>query len=190
METKQSLFLSIARVGEGTLILLLIPLAGTLLSGDVTWTFSDFFIAGIMLFGTGSAYVVLRRQSGSSRYKLAAGLMLASALFLTWANMAVGIIGSEDNLINLFYFLVVLLLIIGSIVTRFKPRGMAFTLFTTALAQAALIPAALFTGMQSSPGSSVSEIIFLNGLFITLFLLSGILFWQDDENRTSNQSSI
>ena len=188
MNNNNTLPASIAKVAAITLLILLIPFAASLITDEMAWSLYDYILAGVLLFGTGSAYVLISRQSGSVLYKAAVGLALASALFLVFANIGVGIIGSEDNIINLFYFLVVLLLVIGSFIARFQPLGMAYTLFTTALAQAVMIPVALISGMQSAPGSSVMEIILVNGLFITLFMISGILFWQDDKNLKSSQS--
>ena len=188
MNNNNALPASIAKVAAITLLILIIPFTASLITDEMAWSLYDFLLAGVMLFGTGSAYVPISRLSGSVLYKAAVGLGLSSGLFLVSANLAVGIIGSVDNIINLFYFLVVLLLVFGSFIVRFQPRGMAFTLFTTALAQTVMIPVALISGMQSAPGSSVMEIILLNGLFISLFMLSGILFWQDDKNLKSHQS--
>lgn len=176
MDIKNTLIESIAKVAVIVLLILLIPFTASFMTDEMAWSLYDYVLAGVMLFGTGSAYVLLSSQSGSMLYKVAVGLALASALFLAFANIAVGILGSEDNAINLFYFLIVLLLVIGSFIARFQPRGMAVTLFTTALAQALMIPVALIFDMQNAPGSSFMEIILLNGGFVTLFVVSGILF--------------
>lgn len=183
MTKNNTLTASFAKVAAITLLTLFIPFSALFITDEMAWSLYDFILAGVMLFGSGSIFVLISRKSESVLFKSALGLMLASALFLLAANIAVGIIGSEDNTINLFYFLVVVLLVVGSFIARFKPRGMAITLFTTALAQAAMIPVALNSGIQNSPESSVTEIIMINGLFITLFMISGALFWQDDKNR-------
>jgi hypothetical protein len=50
-------------------------------------------------------------------------------------NLAVGVIGTEDDPANLMYVGVLAVGIIGAIIARFRPHGMARTLFATALAQ-------------------------------------------------------
>lgn len=51
-----------------------------------------------------------------------------------------------------------------------------FTLFAMAAKQTLIAMAALFTGMAEVPGSSVYEILAVNGFFITLFVVSAFLF--------------
>ena len=189
MNNKNTLSASFAKVTAISLLILLIPFTASLITDEMAWSLYDFLLAGVMLFGTGSAYVLVSRQSGSVIYKAAVGLALASGLFLVFANLAVGIIGSEDNTINLFYFLIVGLLVIGSIIARVQPHGMALTLFTTALAQAILIPAALISGMQNATGSSIIEIILINVGFVTLFVVSGILFQLEDKKHSEQSSA-
>ncbi len=64
----------------------------------------------------------------------AVGVALATAVILMWVNGAVGVIGSENNDANLMYFGVLAVGIIGAVIARFQPRGMALALFATALA--------------------------------------------------------
>ncbi len=66
--------------------------------------------------------------------------------------------------------------IIGAIIARFQPHGMARALFATALAQALVAVIALIAGMQHASYSSVSEILGLNGFFVALFVGSAWLF--------------
>jgi hypothetical protein len=53
-------------------------------------------------------------------------------------NLAVGIIGSEDNPANLMYGGVLAVGIIGAIIARFEPHGMARALVATTLATSAV----------------------------------------------------
>lgn len=66
--------------------------------------------------------------------------------------------------------------LIGAFFARFQPQGMAFTLFAVALAQALVTVIALILGMHQSPGSSVTEIMGVNGFFITLWVASALLY--------------
>lgn len=115
-------------------------------------------------------------KTNITAYRFAVGLALAAAFILVWGNLAVGIIGSEDERANLMYVGVLVVGIIGTIIARFQPRGMARALIAMALAQALVAVIALIAGMQRYPGSSVFEILGLTGFFVALFLGSAWLF--------------
>jgi hypothetical protein len=70
--------------------------------------------------------------------------------------------------------------IIGAIIARFQPHGMARALFATALAQMLVPVIALIAGMHQSPISSnisgILGILILNGFFVSLFVGSAWLF--------------
>lgn len=189
MEKQKSLAESLGILALVTAGLLAIPLIAMAITKEVNWTLSDFLFAGILLFGTGALYVFISRQSESIMYRIAAGLTLLSALFLIWSNLAVGIIGSEDNVANFMYFGVVLILIIGIALSRFRPQGMALALFSTALAQGSTILFALAAGMHRYSGSSVQEIIMINGFFIVLFSTAGVLFWLESSAQKTDEMS-
>tara|TARA_R110000868_G_scaffold383578_8_gene650703 strand:+ start:15357 stop:15926 length:570 start_codon:yes stop_codon:yes gene_type:complete len=187
MNSQANLLTFFSRLAIYTTIILLIPLIGMQFSEDITWNLFDFIFAGALLFGTGSSFVLISRLSDNSRYRLALGIGLFTALFLVWANGAVGIIGSEDNPINLLYFGVLLILVFGALISQFKSKGLAIALFITAGAQASTIIIALLTGVHQSNEISITEIILMNGLFATLFLTSGSLFWQVKEEHSKSE---
>lgn len=189
MNNDNQLYQSILGPAIITGILLLIPLVAMQFSNEVVWTLSDFIFAGVLLFGTGLAYKLLTQEVGHTVYKVATGLALASALFLVWANMAVGIIGSEDNTFNLLNFGVISVGLIGAGMARFRPAGMARTLFAMALTQGLIALTALFIGMSSVPGSSVYEILAVNGFFMTLFVLAALLFRHDAQKHAPAHAS-
>lgn len=176
METDRTFYKSIAGPALATGALLLIPLIAMQFSGDVVWTLSDFIFAGILIFGTGLTYKLITRKSGNITYRVAVGFALFAGLFLIWTNLAVGIIGSENNSFNTLYFGVIAVGIIGSVMARFQSDKMPFTMFAMAFAQAVVALIALITDMHHLPGSDVFEIIGVNGFFITLFIVSALLF--------------
>ncbi len=157
-------------------LILLLPLLAMQITDEVVWDLTDFTVAGALLFGTGLTYELVARKMGSIAYRVAVGVALATAFILVWVNLAVGLIGSEDELANLMYIGVLAVGIIGAIIARFRPRGMARALFATALAQALVAVIALIAGMHQYPGSSVSEILNVNGFFVALWLVSALLF--------------
>jgi hypothetical protein len=92
----------------------------------------------------------------------------------------VGIIGSENNPVNLLYFWVLFIGIIGATIARLRPRGMAWAMFATALALACVPVIAMISGkpqfnsLQEAPG--VLGVLTLNAFFALLFVVSALLF--------------
>jgi hypothetical protein len=156
-------------------LLLLLPLVAMQFTDEVVWGVADFAFAGALLVGTGVTFELGARKTGNSAYRAAVGVALAAAFILIWVNGAVGVIGSEDNDANLMYGGVLAIGVIGALVARFKPHGMARALCATALAQALVAVIALIAGL-GSPWSGPGEILFLNGFFVALWLTSAWLF--------------
>lgn len=110
-----------------------------------------------------------------SAHRLAVCLALAAALMLIWLSLGVGIIGRDGDPANLMYFGVLAVGILGALIARFRPRGMARALLATALAQAVVGAIALIAGL-GRPWSEPLEIVGLTGMFVALFAGSAWLF--------------
>ncbi len=108
-------------------------------------------------------------------YRFAVGVALAAAFILAWLSLGVGIIGADGDPANLMYFGVIAIGIIGALIARFRPHGMARVLFAMALAQAAVAVIALLARL-GYPYSGPLELVTLNGFFVALFLGSAWLF--------------
>ncbi len=169
-------FWRIARWSLAALILLL-PLLAMQFTTEVAWDFADFMIFGALLAGAGGAYELAMRVSGHRAYRAAIAVALAAAFILIWVNLAVGLIGDEGNPANLMYVGVLAVGIIGAIITRGQPPGMARTLSVMAFAQA-LVPviALLFLKIAPISGPAGLIILVLNIGFIILFVGSALLF--------------
>jgi len=181
MNTNYNLYRPLAFLILGTTFLLLIPLTAMQFTTEVNWTISDFIFAGVLFFGTGLLYILVTRifakkTASNIIYRIAVGFALFTGLFLIWVNMAVGIVGSEDNPANLMYFGVIAIGIISALIARFKPEQMAWTMFVMAIAQAVIATIILALGLYQSPPGSVIDILGVNGFFITLFVAAGLLF--------------
>jgi len=153
--------------GTAVLILLL-PLIAMQFTDEVVWDLADFAVFGAMLIGACGTYELATRATGNKAYRAAVGVALAAAFILVWMNLAVGIIGDEGNPANLMYGGVLAVGIIGAIVARFRPRGMAQALAATALAQTVVAVIALIAGLGNT--------LILTGFFVALWLLSAWLF--------------
>jgi len=117
-------------------------------------------------------------------YRSALGVALAAALILLWSMGAVGIIGVEGDRADLMYFGVLAVGLIGALIARFRPQGMARALLATALAQASVAVIALIAGKHRNPVTSVPELLGVNGMFVALFVASAWLFRRAARGRS------
>jgi hypothetical protein len=121
-------------------------------------------------------------------YRFAVCVALAAALILVWLSLGVGIIGRDGDPANLMYFGVLAVGIIGAIIVRFQPRGMARALIATALAQTSVAAIALIAGL-GYPWSGPLELSVLNGFFIALFVGSAWLFRRAGHGRPERDAT-
>ena len=155
-------------VGWGTAVaLLLLPLIAMHFTREVNWTVGDFMFAALMLGSVGLAFELTVRASRNAFYRGGVAMALAASFLTIWANGAVGMIGDEGNPYNLLFLGVIALALLGSIVARFRARGMVLAMVVAALAQAGL-------------GLGGISADFLGGVISTgyagLWLLSAALF--------------
>ena len=128
-------------------------------------------------------YLVFRMPR-TRTYRAAIGVALAAAFILVWVNLAVGIIGDSDNVANLLYVAVLVVGIIGAIIARFQPHGMARALSAMALAQALVVAIVLIGGLGVPEKPRTGVILILNGFFIALWLGSAMLFQKAAREQT------
>jgi hypothetical protein len=176
MNAQRNLTQSILIVAVVTTILLLVPLTAMLFTDEVNWSIADFMIMGVLLFSTGSAYVLITRYVANLVYRAAAALTLGTTLFMIWANLGVGLIASGANLGNLMFMGVAVVVIVGSIASRFNAGGMERTAYIAALAVVLIAAIALVTNMDEYPDSSVNEILGVCGFFASLYAIAVLYF--------------
>lgn len=160
-------YLSVGAVALATAFILLIPLLA-----EWPWTLSDFVFAGVLIFGSGLTFVLVARKAGNIAYRAAVGVALAATFLLLWVNAAVGITDSDADPM---YVGVLTVGIIGAIIARLRPRGMARALFAMALAQALVAMVALIGGIVPAYNSAF-EILGITGFYVALFGGSALLF--------------
>ena len=157
-------------------IALLLPLVAMRFTDEVAWDETDFIVFGAMLLGACGAYEALARMTRSGAYRAAVAIAVVAAFVLVWMNLAVGVIGSEDNPANLMYGGVLATGIFGAFLARFRSKGMARALTATALAQVLVGMIALIAGLGSTGANWPRVIVVLTGLFASLWLASAWLF--------------
>ena len=140
------------------------------------WSGFDFMLATLLLGGTGLVLDLLLLSRTNRDYRLASVIGFGGLLFLIWSNLAVGIVGSENDPFNQFYFLCLPIIAFGAVLARLKAGGMAKVMAIAATICGALMVAALVLGKHLQPMDSVAEVLIVNMLFVTLFGASAWLY--------------
>lgn len=155
-------------VSAGLLCLWLLPAVAMRFTDEVDWTASDFVVWAVMLSLAGGAWELAMRASGSLAYRAGAVVAIGTGFLMVWANLAVGIIGDEDNPANLMFFGVLLVGIVGAFAARFRPRGMSRAMAAVCAAQVLASVIAFVAGWGATPVVMV--------VFGAAWLLSAWLF--------------
>lgn len=154
-------------------LLLLAPLVAMRFTTEVAWDGADFAVMGLMLAAACGAYEVGTRMSGDAVYRAAFGVAVLGGFLLVWVNLAVGVIGGENNPANLMYLGVLATVAFGSVAVRFRASGMARVLLATALVQASVAIIAIVTGMHQG---RTLQLVGVTVFFLGPWLLSAALF--------------
>jgi hypothetical protein len=162
-------------------LLLLLPLVAMQFTREVNWTPFDFAFAAVMIGGVGIAFELTVRATRNNAYRSGVAIALAATFLLIWINGAVGIIGDEDNPLNLLYIGVIAIAFGGMAWARFRARGASRAMMAAAIANAAVGLVAVVAGRNEPPG--IVGLIVLNGFFVLLFLGASRLFGVAAEER-------
>jgi hypothetical protein len=151
----------------GLLALWLLPLIAKQFTDEVQWTTFDHIAWAVMLGVPGLIVDLVSRLTTNWFYRGGVIITLATAFLITWANLAVGIVGNEDNPINLVFFGVVGIAVLGAPLVAFKAARLRWVLHLTAAAQAlsALI------ALQAEP-----FVLVFCGVTTALWLTAAVLF--------------
>ena len=114
---------------------------------------------------------------GTTQYRLGIAIALFAGAFQVWVNLAVGIVGSEDNPVNQGFFMVVATAGACAFTARFRAEGMARAMVATAGVQTllALAVATAPSLAQDEPKGPLGVLV-LSGGFVALWLLAGFFF--------------
>lgn len=77
-----------------TAAILSIPLIAMQFTNEVKWTLTDFAAAGVLLLGSGLAIELVIRKVKAGTLRTVIFVIILLALFLIWAELAVGIFGT------------------------------------------------------------------------------------------------
>jgi len=161
----------------GAALLLAAPLVAMQFTDEVQWTAFDFIAFGVMLALPLLILEIALRLASGLAYRAAVVVALGTAFLITWSNLAVGIIGDENNPLNQMFFGIIALPIVGAFFVRFRARRMATVMAITAAAQFGTAFVAL----------AYEQFVFvIVGVFALGWLLSAWLFREaaDHADRT------
>jgi hypothetical protein len=119
----------------------------------------------------------MSRHPERSAYRIGAAVALFAAALQVWMNLAVGIVGSEDNPVNLAFFLVVLTAAACAFTARLRADGMARAMLAVAAVQAlvALVIATAPSTVRDDPKGPLG-VLALSAGFTALWLVAAALF--------------
>lgn len=135
MSPKTTHALRMAGWSTAALLLIAPAIAMQFEGSGVEWTAGDFIVAGTVFAIVGGLFELTARASTNLAYRIGAVLAVGCACGQIWINLAVGIIGSEDNPANWTYFAVVLIAASGTIVALGHPRKLMHAMLAAAGAQ-------------------------------------------------------
>ncbi|WP_326524402.1 hypothetical protein [Sphingomonas sp.] len=156
--------------------MLALPFVAMQFTAEVNWTLSDFVVMGTMLATVGGAIEFLVRRSASGAYRAGAVLAALAGFTLIWVNLAVGMIGSENNPANWMYAGVLAIAIGGAIVAHFRARGMAIAMIGAGLGQAMAGGIALAFTLGTDGFGWPRDVIGTTGIWTALWLVAAALF--------------
>jgi len=149
-------------------VLLSIPAIAMQFTDEVNWDAFDFIVMGALLAFACGVYEVGARLSGNRAYRGGFAVAIIAGFLMVWINLAVGIVGNEDNPVNLLFFGILGVGAITAPLGRFRPVGMARALYATAIAQAAVTAYIALAGH--------GYVFVLSGFFIAAWLTAAHLF--------------
>ena len=144
------------------------PWLAMFFSDEVTWTSTDFIVFALMLSAVCGGIELAVRLSSQRSYRLAAVMSLGGAFLMVWANLAVGIIGNEENPRNLILYVILAVGLIGAIISRGRALGLSLTLRVMAAVQIAVAVVAAVLDWALLPIFTV--------FYVALWVVAGQLF--------------
>ena len=121
-------------------------------------------------------------------YVLGLGLAIGSVLFLVLAIGALGIVGDGGSADRL-YAAVLAVGLVGTLVARLRPRGMAITMVAMAAVQALVTVVAMalvVAEVDDYAGASVVDLLGINTMYVALFCGSAWFFRRADLGGARN----
>jgi hypothetical protein len=125
---------------------------------------------GAILFTCCAVFHFGTRRARDFAHLAAVAIGVGTSFLLLWINLAVGIIGAEDEPANLMYAGVIAVAIVASLYAGPSPRGLAGAMLATAIAQAVVAAVVVVAGLGDWRS------IVLSASFVVPWLAAAALF--------------
>jgi hypothetical protein len=137
---------------------------------DWNWPVGAFVRVDVLFFGTGMVFALVARRMGAWSYKAGVGLALVAGFAFGWSTMVQTADSGHPE--RLWYLSVLVVGLIGASLSRLRAQGLAYTLFAMA-ATLALIAVIL---PSAAPPDLALRMAIGHGVYVALFIASGLLF--------------
>lgn len=165
--------------------LMLLPVVAMRFSDEMAWDLFDFVFFDTLVVGGGLVYELVASRTVSTAYRAGLAIAVVGACMLVLINAAVGVIGSERDTANLLYGGVLAVGLVGALIARLRPQGMARALAATAVAHALVAVIALTAGWGASSARWPLDILLSTLFFAALWLMSAGLFRKAARERSA-----
>ena len=153
----------------GLLGLWLLPIIAKRFTDEVQWSWMDHLFWAFLLGIPGLLVDIVSRMTTNWFYRGGVVIALGTSFVITWANLAVGIVGNEENPVNLIFFGVVAIAMLGSPLVGFRAPRLRWVFYLTAAAQAL----SALVALQAEP-----FVLVFCGVTTALWLTAATLFGQ------------
>lgn len=155
----------------GAAALVLAPLVAMQFTNEVNWDETDFVFAAVIFGIVGGLIELAVRKSANWYFRFGSMFAVLAGFMVIWSNLAVGMIGNEDNPVNLWFGVVLMIATTGSFVSRFRSDIMPSAMFAAGTVQVAIGTFAGVLGTDMRGG--MFTIVLSAAWFISAMLLHG-----------------
>ena len=136
-------------------------------TSEMVWDETDFVAAAVILFAAAGAFDLAARAAGGWAWRAGAAIAILAAFLIVWVNLAVGMIGDEDNRYNFLFLGAIAVALAGAALARFRPAGTAKAMIAAGAVQALVAAGGLGADFRGAV---------LSGAMAGLWVLAAWLF--------------
>ncbi|WP_374405478.1 hypothetical protein [Pelagerythrobacter sp.] len=154
-------------VWGGAAALYAVPVVAWLAVPGMLWDGADFVFAAVLIFGAALMVEIGLRLSRDVAYRAGVAVAVGAAFLTVWANGAVGMIGDEDNPLNLMYLAALAAMALAALAARCRAAALSKIAWAMAATQFAIAAVAQYHG---------HFVWVIAAFFATIWATSGWLF--------------
>jgi hypothetical protein len=156
----------------GVLLLLMI----SVVFFTTAWSPYDYLLAGCLGLGAGCVWLWISHKKGDPAFQGGVLVFVAAFLLLFWLRGAVGVIGSEKHPANFCFDAILLVVLLGALLSRSRPRVLTGVMGLAAVFQGGVGMVALALGWGAGSHRWPYDVVGLTLFFVLLWLAAALLF--------------